>query len=497
MGSHTAGRNAGCVRDGIVPVKFDAFRRTLSECSRRVSPAIRCSRCGRAFIATFVASLPASTANYVFYIAVPASILSLSSPVLRQIFSAVKRAQKRYSEAQILFQFLPAHLVHCVRYPAATQCGFLVPFAMCVYERILRPVDRVMSRRFFDHGERVRNFFQEPAVLLARPAHGTAHLIREFSPRALDVLERHMLLHVGYRVSACGRWIFAACLDQRGEAHDLGAWLSQSEPSPEAHLVQQLWRFALNFAKKASVEWRIVFAKLGSMDPAELDGACFCYFVMVFVAHGADMPPPAWMEHLASVVPDCAELPMVHVSLLAVESDASWTFIAPAGAAKRPMSPSRSSKSTAGTFFHDVSATTYFLSHASGACLLPPGHAARDLGAGVPYIPDPADAPPRSPAPLPMRPLRSTTLVRAPAHTDYTSISMLHLHLLHTAKSARSSLAVPDAETHDDITRNYHDLAVLAQARWWLKADPILPFHLGALQVMAMALSRCDLPVLA
>ncbi|THH18281.1 hypothetical protein EW146_g2660 [Bondarzewia mesenterica] len=430
LGSHMAGRNVGCTKDGIVPVKFDAFRKTLS---------------------TFVANLPISTANYVF-------------------FSAVKRAQKVYSEAQILFQFLPAHLIHSVRYPSATQCG-LVPFVVCVYERILRPVDRIMSRRFSDHGERVRNFFQEPAVTLARPVHNKVHLVREFPARTLDVLERHTLLHVGYRVSACGKWIFAACIDQRGEAHDLGVWLSQSE-YPETHLVQQLWQFAVNFAKKASVEWRIVFARLGSMSPAELD---------------------AWMEHLANVVPDCPGLPMVHVTLLSVEADASWTFIAPQGATKRTTSPHRSSKNNSGIFFHDVSSSTHCLSYSSRMSLLLPGHSTHDLGTRLSYVPDPTDLPSHSAIDLPLKPLRSTTLIRTPSSTDFTSISMLHIHLLHTTKSALSSLTIPDEDTHNDIAKNYHELVVLAQARWWLKASPILPFHLGALEVMDMALISPDL----
>ena len=202
-----------------------------------------------------------------FYIATPTSIISLSSPILRHIFSAVKRAQKTYSEAQILFQFLPAHLIYAAQRPLSEHTAFVCS----VYDRILRPVDRLMSRRFSDHGERVRGFFQEPAFTLARPTYSKVHLVRQTPVHTLDVVDRHMLLHVGYRVSTCGKWAFAACIDQRGEAHDLGVWLMQSE-TPETHLVRQLWTFMLGFAKKASVEWRIVFAKLGTMDATELDG---------------------------------------------------------------------------------------------------------------------------------------------------------------------------------------------------------------------------------
>jgi mediator of RNA polymerase II transcription subunit 13 len=39
-----------------------------------------------------------------------------------------------------------------------------------------------------------------------------------------------------------------------------------------------------------------------------------------------------------------------------------------------------------------------------------------------------------------------------------------------------------------DVCRNYHELSVLAHSRW-LKANPILPFHLGALEIIDRALS--------
>ena len=69
----------------------------------------------------------------------------------------------------------------------------------------------------------------------------------------------------------CGKWLLACCVDQRGEAHDLGVWLLPSE-SPETFISQHLWTFAVNFAKRESVEWRIVMAKLGLMDARELEG---------------------------------------------------------------------------------------------------------------------------------------------------------------------------------------------------------------------------------
>ena len=71
----------------------------------------------------------------------------------------------------------------------------------------------------------IRNYFQEPAFTLARPVHNKVSYVRA-SRSSLDVMDRQ---HVGYhRISLCGKWILAACVDERGEAHDLGAWLTQT-----------------------------------------------------------------------------------------------------------------------------------------------------------------------------------------------------------------------------------------------------------------------------
>jgi len=86
-------------------------------------------------------------------------------------------------------------------------------------------------------------------------------------------------MHVGYQLSVCGKWLVAACIDQRGEAHDVGTWLTHSsedsqeiELSEEAYMVKKVWEFALSFANKANVEWRIAVAKYGTMGETELDG---------------------------------------------------------------------------------------------------------------------------------------------------------------------------------------------------------------------------------
>jgi mediator of RNA polymerase II transcription subunit 13 len=70
---------------------------------------------------------------------------------------------------------------------------------------------------------------------------------------------------------------------------------------------------------------------------------------------------------------------------------------------------------------------------------------------------------------------------------------MLHIHLLHVfSPPSPTSMGTADEvhQLHVDITRNFHELAVLASARWRLGVNPLLPFHLAAVAAMRLALDR-------
>ena len=179
---------------------------------------------------------------------------------------------------------------------------------------------------------------------------------------------------------------------------------------------------------------------------------------------------------------------MVHVSLSCVELDRTLSFLEPHGSTKRPTSENRTASkttTTSGNFMIDLSSATYHLSHRAHVDLLMSGSAS-DFENAQSYVADCSDG--ISPYERHIRPLRTTSLIRVPGDTGLTSISMLHLHQLHSTRSHRSSLTLSDEDILRDMCRNYHELSVLAHSRW-LKANPILPFHLGALEIMDRALS--------
>ncbi|TFY55040.1 hypothetical protein EVJ58_g8500 [Rhodofomes roseus] len=487
-GTHTAGMAPMCTKAGLVPVQFDSLKKTLVK---------------------FVSGLPTSAKNaHVFYIVAPSSVVALDSPLLRQLFSAVKRCTKTYPDFRILFHFVPeAFPAGALSDPRYKHEG-LESFVAAVYDRLLQPVERPVSPQLAAHIGPTRAFFQAPAFSLASALPGRKSsanhrdpvgitFMLESHPRSLDVVNRHMLFHVGYSVTPCKRWLLAAGVDERGDSHELGAWLLPDE-SVDAFIVKQVWSFARTCTARASVEWRVSLAKLGSMSATELN---------------------AWMFHLDSIFVNNTDAPPMRVMLLTVEHQRSLTVLAPSDghrpASSYPSSTRSPPRGSSGHVFTDTMSTTY--------ALFPPAHVSCNPALGLdpmggsypgsldlPFVQDAEDEGPPAYEQSAMRGLARSLLINVPAGTDYTSINSIEIIQLHSICSRNSTSRAQraadgdamvvddggpvDANADDacmlrDLTHNYHALAVLAQARWQPRDHAGLPLHLSALEAMKMALS--------
>ncbi|KAI0329947.1 hypothetical protein GY45DRAFT_1251784 [Cubamyces sp. BRFM 1775] len=492
FGSHVAGMSSHCTKPGLVPTRFDTLRKTLM---------------------SFVTTIPTRGPHLVFYIVTPSHIISPSSTVLRQILSAVRRFYKAYLGGDILVHFVPDSLVEGIHTHPASNLSGLNDFVCSVYDRILIPVTRAMSRKFFAHGAPLVGYFEAPAyALICTPgtrsgadfAPPRVSFALESTVSSLDVMNRHMLLHVGYQISSCGRWILAACVDAEGEAHELRAWLTPDD-GVEAFLVGQVWSFVREFSRRANIEWRIIISKLGMMPHIEID---------------------AWVSYLEATVSMSSEVPPVHVSLLAVDNDHSFTFIAPSdsnslGIIKRnpnsTTAPKVSSRTSSHATFSDASYATYSLASPPTLSMYPTYTADRSTNCilsglvpgscDLPHVPDLDDdteanrSSQQAPTGDSLRVPCWTTVICAPSAADHTSITTMRIYQLHVTRSLRSTYEIPSRKTSvvdtstvhtehmDDIIHSFHDLSVLARARWKLRAHPALPFHLAALEVMRAALS--------
>jgi mediator of RNA polymerase II transcription subunit 13, fungi type len=147
--------------------------------------------------------------------------------------------------------------------------------ADAVYDRVLVVTRRITSRTLSLDTRGMQALFQEPAYTLARPTQRKATFRLEAHPSSLDVVDRMTILHIGYRLSPCGKWLLAASVDQRGEMHETKIWVVPTD-GKENFIVKSVWALAKNIAARANLEWRIAIAKLGPMDELEIDGKEYC-----------------------------------------------------------------------------------------------------------------------------------------------------------------------------------------------------------------------------
>ena len=203
--------------------------------------------------------------------------MTLASPVLRQSIAALTKAFKDHENIHAIYQLVPEHQVFGPLQTPSSHELSIINLCSSVYDRIPSVVSRSASRDLLENGNN-QCYMEGPAFTLGRPLPCKPSFIRE-AHAPLDVMDRYTLMHVGYQSSVCGKWLVAACIDQRGEAHDIGTWLTHTleegqeiEISEEAYTVTKVWEFALSFAKKANVEWRVAIAKHGIMEETELDG---------------------------------------------------------------------------------------------------------------------------------------------------------------------------------------------------------------------------------
>ena len=226
-----------------------------------------------------MSSLTPPQPTLIVFLVLPVTVMTLSSPVLRQILSASKKVLSGFTESQIVFEFVPEQFISNSMEKPSPYDSALDLLSSSVYNRILVPVNRTMARRLHDYGEPTRGYFMSPTFTLSRSLYNKVSYVRA-AHTSLDVMDRYTLLHVAYHLTACGKWILVCCVDQRGEAYDLHVWLTQSpgasdgepEVSDEEYAVRKVWDFAMQFAKKANVEWRVVFARLGIMSEQEMNG---------------------------------------------------------------------------------------------------------------------------------------------------------------------------------------------------------------------------------
>ena len=138
-----------------------------------------------------------------------------------------------------------------------------------VYDRLGRRVEREHARLSTSHQSQL--VVRAHAFTLARSRPLKVLYQDQWPPPPQMLFDRHTFLHVAYGWSKDREWIIASLVTERGDEQDRfvgpgGEDLSSSD------LVETVWSFVEQFAKKVDVEWRIVICRLGLISEEELEG---------------------------------------------------------------------------------------------------------------------------------------------------------------------------------------------------------------------------------
>ncbi|KDQ14203.1 hypothetical protein BOTBODRAFT_188082 [Botryobasidium botryosum FD-172 SS1] len=447
-GNHTPGYYLGST-PGLVPLRWETFKKDLAN----------------------LLSTPLTVPHIVLYVLTPPDFLKIDSTPLRQLASVLMKVSKLpllgyLNDDRILFQLVPLTTVTHSKSHSTTRG--LGPLVSSVYNRLMRRTDRVVPRALAPRSAApARTLIEAPAFTLARVNVPNPNFVLDWPLTGVDVVDRHTFLHVGYQLSPSREWLFASCIDQRGETHFIRTYLlSQLEgESAEKKVARQLVDFALSIARRVSLEWRLVFAKSGSMTELELD---------------------AWSTILNETVSSLDI--QIHFTVVSVDSSSPLAFFS--------LPPVQSPPAGTGILFADVSSTTYAL------------FVARDVLPPPPLLPGPPETanganlttPPDTMGP---HPLSSAFLLHVTGPGDQTrsrgdvsGVSSVGVHILHFSATGFSTLRKSLSEFHRELIYNYHELAVLSRERWGIYFGA-LPFHLAAVQLAQNTLEhgRFDQPL--
>jgi mediator of RNA polymerase II transcription subunit 13 len=295
-----------------------------------------------------------------------------------------------------------------------------------------------------------------------------------------ETLDRHMFLHVAYAYSKSKRWLGAVCIDERGEAYETKVW--KCEEWSVQKVIAKVWSFAMRFAKRAAIEWRIVFCKTGEMEWDEVQGrliggACGgCVLTMIFF-----FPPwyTAWEAHTSAKMRGDTRLGM-HVSVLRFDSVTGLALSTSASPSVRaPVTPPGMPPSTV----VNLAANDYLVlpGYDTEVCTIPEldSAAVRLTPSVLPLatahyfrLTDPPITRPAGKA------------IDIPTKTDDPPVGLLssQLHLLHFNLTQNSSLWKSGGDPWRELLHSFYALTVLTQARF-SSLDP-LPIHLAMLNVI-------------
>lgn len=218
---------------------------------------------------------------------------------------------------QALAKPLPeSRIVHVVPL-SAIRPQSLPDLAFDVYNRIPRLLHRVESRGTPLPGP--PTYFQYPSFTLAADSPPKPTLSLSWPLQSYDMLNRWRFVHAAYTLHAGSGLLIAFVMDAEGENYDVRNW--HSTDMTELDRIRELWKFFVEFAEVAAIEWRMTITSVGevSNDHVQNWGQVIghAYVTLLNVTSGAspslglpsiivppapsNIPPPVWSSASARI----------------------------------------------------------------------------------------------------------------------------------------------------------------------------------------------------
>lgn len=244
--------------DGLLPFNVDPGQQT-SKMHHLTALKEATARLGRA-----LASMSVEEKNFVVYFVYPID----NPPLLVHICSAFQHLFNMYRKAlsdrkinvanELVLQLVPLDIV-------ASPTSLVVPSPIAYARLAMEVYDRCID---------FASSLSTPGVLLEQPLPKNIDFKLNVNPSA-SLLQENSCLHIAYAQSIDDRWITAAWTDNRGTQQMTSSYClgRKNEPisTAFADVAHEIWETTLEIISRKKVHWRIMIARVGVMDPSEVE----------------------------------------------------------------------------------------------------------------------------------------------------------------------------------------------------------------------------------
>lgn len=202
--------------------------------------------------------------NFVVYFIYPidnSALLVHICSAFQHLFNLYRKAlseRKVKAANELVLQLIPQDFVSSSTFLAVPLPSEYFRLAMEVYDRC---IDFISSS-------------STPAIMLEQPLPKTVDFKLNANPSA-SLLQENTCLHVAYAQSIDDRWITATWTDNRGTQQMTASYClgRRNEPitMPFSDVANEIWETTLDFIANKKIHWRIMIARVGVMEPSEID----------------------------------------------------------------------------------------------------------------------------------------------------------------------------------------------------------------------------------